>query len=217
MRTKQIKVARIGNSRGVRLPAESLKRYAVGAALIMEERAEGILLRPAGPAAAKLGWTDTAREMAGSGEDWVEWSVLDADGLSSVPWEGGRGGKVGEKRSAYSPARVRKPADIKRYDLRWAVLGPGQGAEMVKTRPVVVVSRDELNAQIQTVTVCPVTSRLHPAWRSRLPVRIAGRPGEIAVDQIRTVAKTRLGRKIGALAGEDTASLRRLITEMYGE
>ena len=70
--------------------------------------------------------------------------------------------------------------------------------------------------RLQTVTVCPVTSRIHPAW-SRLPVRIAGRSGEIAVDQIRTVAKPRLGRKIGALAGEDAAALMRLITEMYGE
>lgn len=217
MRTKEIKVARIGNSRGVRLPAESLRRYAVGAALVMEERAEGILLRPAGPGAGKLDWADTAREMAASGEDWADWSVLDADGLASVPWEDGPARKVGEKRSAYGPAGDRRPAAFKRYEVRWAALDPGQGAEMAKTRPVVVVSRDELNARLKTVTVCPVTSRLHPAWQSRLSVRVAGRPGEIAVDQIRTVAKARLGGKIGALTAEEAASLRRLITEMYGE
>lgn len=217
MRTKEIKVARIGNSRGVRLPAESLKRYAVGAALIMEERTEGILLRPAGPGAGKLDWTDTAGEMAASGEDWAEWSVLDADGLASVPWEARPGRKVGERRSTYGAAADRRPAESKRYEVRWAALDPGRGAEMARTRPVVVVSRDELNSRLQTVTVCPVTSRLHPAWRSRLPVRVAGRPGEIAVDQIRTVAKARLGQKIGALAGEEAAALRRLITEMYGE
>lgn len=217
MRTKEIKVARIGNSRGVRLPAESLKRYAVGEALIMEERAEGILLRPAGPAAAKLGWADTAREMAAAGEGWGEWTTADADGLESAPWEEGPRSMVEERRAAYGAAAVRRPIDFRRYELRWAVLGPGTGAEMAKARPVVIVSRDELNARLQTVTVCPVTSRLHPAWRSRLPVRVAGRPGEIAVDQIRTLAKARLGKKIGALTGAEAAALRRLITEMYGE
>ena len=128
-------MARIGNSRGVRLPAESLRRYAVGAALIMEERAEGILLRPAGPGAAKLDWADTARAMAASGEDWAEWSALDADGLASVPWEAGPGRKVGEKRSAYGRAADRRPAELKRYEVRWAALDPARGAEMAKTRP----------------------------------------------------------------------------------
>ncbi len=217
MRTKEIKVARIGNSRGVRLPAESLRRYAVAEALIMEERAEGILLRPAGPAAHKLGWPETAREMAASPEDWREWAATDADGLESAPWSGGPRSKVAEKRAAYGPEAVRRQADLKRYELRWAVLDPGRGAEMAKTRPVVIVSRDELNSRLQTVTVCPVTSRLHPAWRSRLPVRVAGRPGEIAVDQIRTVARARLGKRIGALTVGEAAALRLLITEMYGE
>ena len=88
---------------------------------------------------------------------------------------------------------------------------------MAKTRPVVIVSLDELNRRLQTVTVCPITSELHPAWRSRLPVRCAGRPAEIAVDQIRTISKTRLREKLGALSEREASSLRRLITEMFGE
>ena len=88
---------------------------------------------------------------------------------------------------------------------------------MSKTRPVVIVSLDELNAQLQTVTVCPITSQLHPAWRCRLPVRCAGLTAEIAVDQIRTVSKTRLGSRIGFLTAEEASALRRLITEMFGE
>jgi mRNA interferase MazF len=88
---------------------------------------------------------------------------------------------------------------------------------MAKTRPVVIVSLDELNARLQTVTICPITSRLHPAWRCRLPVRCVGRPAEIAVDQIRTVSKTRLGPRIASLSDEAASSLRRLITEMLGE
>jgi mRNA interferase MazF len=88
---------------------------------------------------------------------------------------------------------------------------------MAKTRPVVIVSLDMMNEHLQTVTVCPLTSQLHPGWRSRLSVRGAGRPAEIAVDQIRTLSKARLGEKIGALSISEAASLRRLITEMYGE
>ncbi len=88
---------------------------------------------------------------------------------------------------------------------------------MAKTRPVVIVSLDALNALLQTVTVCPLTSQLHPTWRSRVGIRVAGKRAEIAVDQIRTVNKVRLGRKMGTLSAADARTLRRLITEMYGE
>jgi len=106
---------------------------------------------------------------------------------------------------------------MKRYEIRWTSLDPVRGGEMAKTRPAVVVSLDALNAQLQTVTVCPLTSHLHPTWRSRLQVRCAGRPADIAVDQIRTVSKTQLGKRIGSLNETEASALRRLITEMYGE
>lgn len=217
MKTKELKVARIGNSRGVRLPASSLKRYAVGSALLMEERTEGILLRPLAGGVAKLSWEETAREMAASDEDWSEWDVLAGDGLDSVPWAPGKKARVGEKRAPYGREPSARGEPIKRYEIRWADLGPSRGAEMAKERPAVVVSLDALNERLQTVTVCPLTSRLHPAWRSRMPVRCAGRPAEIAVDQIRALSKARLGARIGALSEAQAAPLRRLITEMYGE
>ena len=105
---------------------------------------------------------------------------------------------------------------MKRYDIHWVILDPTQGAEMAKTRPVVVISRDELNACLQTVTVCPLTTQLHPTWRSRLQVRCNGRRADIAVDQIRTISKARLGGRVGALSNDEAAALRLLITEMYG-
>ena len=106
---------------------------------------------------------------------------------------------------------------MKRYEIRWTALDPTRGAEMAKTRPAVVASLDALNRVLPTVTVCPLTSQLHPSWRSRLQVRCGGRPAEIAVDQIRTVSKIRLKDKIGALTRNEAAALRRVITEMYGE
>lgn len=106
---------------------------------------------------------------------------------------------------------------MKRYEIRWAALDPARGSELAKTRPVVIVSLDVLNQRLATVTVCPLTSQLHPTWRSRLPVRCGRQPAEVAVDQIRTVSKDRLGRKLGALTNVEAATLRRLLTEMYGE
>ncbi len=96
-------------------------------------------------------------------------------------------------------------------------LDPVAGAEMAKTRPAVIVSLDQLNAVLQTVTVCPITSTLHPAWRTRLPIMLGGHPADVAPDQIRTVSKARLGRKLGALTSEEASALRRMLTDLYGE
>ena len=106
---------------------------------------------------------------------------------------------------------------MRRYEIRWTALDPTRGAEMAKTRPSVIVSLDALNERLNTVTVCPLTSQLHPTWRTRLSVRVGRRDGEIAVDQIRTISKSRLGAKLGSLSETDARALRRLITEMYGE
>jgi mRNA interferase MazF len=106
---------------------------------------------------------------------------------------------------------------MKRYEVRWAALDPTRGGEMSKTRPVVIVSLDVLNEHLSTVTVCPLTTTIHPDWRSRLGTRVGGRDADIAVDQIRTISKSRIGRKLGALDADQARALRRLITEMYGE
>jgi mRNA interferase MazF len=106
---------------------------------------------------------------------------------------------------------------LKRYEIRWVNLDPTLGSEMKKTRPVVIVSLDALNEKLDTVTVCPLTSQIHPTWRTRLQIASAHRDAEIAVDQIRTISKKRLGRKLGSLSTKEAADLRRVITEMYGE
>ena len=82
MAQRELKVAAIGNSRGVRLPAETLERYRIGDRVIMEEHREGILLRPVRGATRKLSWEETAREMAEAMEDWSEWDAVSADGLA---------------------------------------------------------------------------------------------------------------------------------------
>jgi mRNA interferase MazF len=105
----------------------------------------------------------------------------------------------------------------KRYDVHWVTLDPGRGSELRKTRPAVIVSLDVLNRALETVVICPLTTQLHPAWRSRVPVKIAGKAAEIAVDQIRAISKSRLGRKMASLSARDAAAVRRLLGEMYAD
>jgi mRNA interferase MazF len=106
---------------------------------------------------------------------------------------------------------------VKRYEIRCAALDPAEGGEMAKTRPVVIVSLDVLNQHLRIVTICPLTTQLHPRWRTRLGCRVGGRDAEIAADQIRTISKARLGRRLGKLSDDEARTLRLLLTEMYGE
>jgi antitoxin component of MazEF toxin-antitoxin module len=116
MKTLELNLAQIGNSRGIRLSADLIRKHGFEQGIVMEDRGHEIALRPkAGP--KKLSWEETAQEMAVANEDWSVWDCTLADGL----------------------------------------------------------------------------------------------------DQIRTVSKTRLTRKIGALKPDDAAALRELLTEMYGE
>jgi antitoxin component of MazEF toxin-antitoxin module len=98
MQTTELKIAKIGNSRGVRIPAEVLRRYAFGDAAILVESVDGILLRPKQQADAKLSWSDTAKAMAVESEDWSDWDAVASDGLDNIPWETAR---VTEKRDGY--------------------------------------------------------------------------------------------------------------------
>lgn len=82
----ELKVARIGNSRGVRIPADVLRRYAVGDTLLMIESPDGILLRPKRHEGRKLPWAETARAMASEQEDWSAWDAVACDGMDADPW-----------------------------------------------------------------------------------------------------------------------------------
>jgi mRNA interferase MazF len=106
---------------------------------------------------------------------------------------------------------------IERYGIYLADLDPTRSREIAKTRPVVVVSLDAMNRHLDTVVVCLLTTRLQPRWRSRIQCACAGRRAEIAVDQIRTVSKERLGRRVDRVVPSRAAQLRLLITDMYGE
>ncbi len=104
MKPIHLKVARIGNSRGVRIPALTLERYRIGDSVVMEERAEGILLRPRRSGSPKLSWQDTALAMAKAAEDWSEWDDAITDGLDQLQWQPQQAKHVAEPRRTYSAA-----------------------------------------------------------------------------------------------------------------
>ena len=78
-----------------------------------------------------------------------------------------------------------------------------------------VISKKEMNKYSDTVVVCPLTTNLHPQWRSRIQISCANRQAEIAVDQIRTISRKRLGRQIDVLDKDVAAKLTGLIEMMY--
>ena len=106
---------------------------------------------------------------------------------------------------------------IKRYEIYFADLNPTIGSEIKMVRPVVIVSQDAMNHYLETVVICPLTSKLHPQWRSRLQIKCITKEAEIAVDQIRTISKQGLKKKIDKLSKNNAAQLRKFITDMYGE
>lgn len=110
-----------------------------------------------------------------------------------------------------------RPAKVQRYGLYWAELDPTRGREIAKTRPVLVVSPDAMNQRVDTVVVCPLTSQLHPQWASRVTCDCAGQASEVAVDQIRTISKSRLGKNLGKIDALTAAEVRAVIRLLYAE
>lgn len=86
MKTTELAVTRVGNSRGIRLPAEVLRRYRIEDAVIMEQRPDEIVLRPKPSRRRKLTWAETYHEMAQSDEDWSDWESL-PEGLGTLSGE----------------------------------------------------------------------------------------------------------------------------------
>ena len=104
----------------------------------------------------------------------------------------------------------------KQYDVYLVPLDPATGAEMKKTRPCVVISPDDMNDFLRTVIVTPLTStRTNFAFRARCV--FDGVSGEVALDHIRTVDKTRLRKRLGRLDSVAQRQVRDLLDEMFGE
>lgn len=105
---------------------------------------------------------------------------------------------------------------MERGEVHLVRLSPTTGSEIRKTRPCLIVSPDELNEQLRTVVVAPMTTggRAYP-WRPSC--RFQGRTGFIALDQVRTVDKHRLVRRLGRLGSQTVADALRMLRVMFAD
>lgn len=112
-------------------------------------------------------------------------------------------------------ARVAEPARLpSRGDVFLVELDPTRGSEIRKTRPCLVVSPDELNHHLRTVIVAPMTTGGH-AYPFRPACRFAGRDGRVALDQIRTVDRDRLEKRLGVVAEATLREVFLILAEMF--
>lgn len=103
-----------------------------------------------------------------------------------------------------------------RFDVFLIALDPTCGSEIRKTRPCLVISPDEMNNHIRTVIVAPMTTKGHP-YPSRVPCSFQGKTGHIVLDQIRTVDKTRLVRRLGTVSAGVQHAVLKALQEMFAK
>ncbi|OAI46119.1 transcriptional regulator [Nitrospira sp. SCGC AG-212-E16] len=101
-----------------------------------------------------------------------------------------------------------------RFDVFLVRLDPTQGREIRKTRPCLVISPDEMNHHIDTVIVAPMTTKGRP-YPTRVQVRFKGKSGQIVLDQIRTVDKSRLVKRLGKIDEATRAHVLALLAELF--
>jgi mRNA interferase MazF len=101
-----------------------------------------------------------------------------------------------------------------RFEVYLVRLDPTQGSEIRKTRPCLVISPDEMNRHLRTVIIAPMTTqgRTYP---SRVAITFAGTAGWVVLDQIRTIDKTRLVRRLGALDETATQQVLEVLAALF--
>jgi mRNA interferase MazF len=104
----------------------------------------------------------------------------------------------------------------KRFDVYLVSLDPTVGSEIQKTRPCAVISPDESNRHIATVIIAPMTTR-GTAYPTRIACNFQGRKGQIVLDQLRTVDKARLVKRLGRLSSAEQKQVVAVLAEMFQE
>lgn len=105
-------------------------------------------------------------------------------------------------------------ATPQRFEVWLVNLDPTQGSEINKTRPCVVISPDELNRYLRTVTIAALTSSAR-SYPSRVDCQFQGKAGQVALDHIRSVNKSRLVKKLGSLDAATAQAACERLTELF--
>ena len=103
-----------------------------------------------------------------------------------------------------------------RFDVFLVSLDPTVGSEIQKTRPCVVISPDEMNHHIATVIIAPMTTKGR-TYPTRVTCRFQGKSGQIVLDQIRTIDKARLVKRLGQIDSSAQRRILSILVEMFSE
>jgi mRNA interferase MazF len=103
---------------------------------------------------------------------------------------------------------------MKRFDVFLISLNPTRGAKIKKTRPCLIISANEMNDHISTVIIAPMTSKGRN-YPTRVACKFQGTQGQIVLDQIRTVDKIRLVKKLGRASAKTQEKVLAGLAEMF--
>jgi len=103
---------------------------------------------------------------------------------------------------------------VKRFDVYLINLDPTQGSEIKKTRPCLIISPDEMNRYINTVIVAPMSTKGR-SYPTRVACKFQGKQGQVVLDQIRTVDKVRLVRRLGRINVATQTRVLSILGEMF--
>lgn len=103
---------------------------------------------------------------------------------------------------------------INRFEVYSINLDPTVGSEIKKKRPCLIVSPDEMNHNIRTVIIAPMTTK-GQAYPTRVSCRFKGKSGQVVLDQIRTVDRSRLMKKLGSIDAKTGAVVLGVLQEMF--
>jgi mRNA interferase MazF len=106
--------------------------------------------------------------------------------------------------------------EVKRFEVYLINLDPTVGHEIKRSRPCLVISPDEMNRYISTVIVAPMTTKGRD-YPTRVPCRFQGKEGQVVIDQIRTVDKIRLIKRLGKIDSETQADVFSVLSELFSE
>jgi mRNA interferase MazF len=104
--------------------------------------------------------------------------------------------------------------EVSRFDVFLVKLDPALGSEIKKTRPCLVISPDEMNRHIRTAIVAPMTTKGRP-YPTRVACRFKGKSGQVVLDQIRTIDKERLIRKVGRIDRRAAEAVLQVLAEIF--
>jgi mRNA interferase MazF len=105
---------------------------------------------------------------------------------------------------------------VNRFDVFLINFDPTIGSEIKKTRPCLIISPNEINHHIATVIVAPMTTK-GQTYPTRVTCQFQGQNGQIVLDQIRTIDKTRLVKLLGQITTEEQKTVLDILAEMFAE